>query len=145
MGYESTVVHIPSIGAIVAGDLIFNGLHMFTAHGTEEHWKAWIESLDYLLSLKPKIVVAGHRAPGSSKGGAEDGIDALEYARDYLFAFEEEVSRTNTSDELIIAMKKRYPDAQDLFDGFILNNSARVAKGDRPPSQETAGLFDTPK
>lgn len=143
--HESTVVHVPSIDAIIASDLVFNGLHMFTAHGTEEHWKAWIESLDYLLSLKPKIVVAGHRAPGASKVGTEDGIEAIEYARSYLFAFEEEVSRTNTSAELITAMENRYPEAQDLFDGFILKNSAGVAKGDRPPSQETAGLFDKPE
>jgi hypothetical protein len=98
-----------------------------------------------LLSLKLKTVVAGHTAPGASKKGTEDGIESLEYARHYLFAFEEEVLRTNTSDELIAAMRKRYPEAQDLFDGFILKNSAKVAKGERPPSMETAGLFDTPE
>jgi glyoxylase-like metal-dependent hydrolase (beta-lactamase superfamily II) len=142
---ESTVIHIPSIDAIIASDLLFNGLHMFTAHGLEEHRRAWVKSLDYLLSLKLKTVVAGHTAPGASKKGTEDGIESLEYARHYLFAFEEEVLRTNTSDELIAAMRKRYPEAQDLFDGFILKNSAKVAKGERPPSMETAGLFDTPE
>jgi len=56
--------------------------------------------------------------------------------RDYLVAFEAEVQASKNSADLIARLKKRFPQAHDYIDGFILTNSAQVAMGETPPWTE---------
>lgn len=135
--HESTAVYIPSLEAVIAGDIVFSGIHLFMAHATPEDRKKWLITIQELISLNPKIVVAGHKLPGM-----DDGPQSLEYCHDYLVAFEEAVSQTSSSTELIAAVQNRFPDIQDVMDNFILTRSAKVASGELEPSLETAGLFD---
>jgi hypothetical protein len=76
-------------------------------------------------------VVAGHKVPG-----LPDDDEALRFTRNYLVAFEQAVARAKTSDDLIAAMRREFPDTQDFIDDFILVNSAKVAMGEMPPWQE---------
>jgi len=124
---ETTAIYIPSLDAIIASDIVFSGIHLFMAHHvTPEARNGWLKSIDYLISLKPKIVVAGHKQARMS-----DGPESLQYCRDYLIAFEEILSQVNSSTELIAAVQKRFPEIQDMMDGFVLPRSARLA--DLPP------------
>jgi glyoxylase-like metal-dependent hydrolase (beta-lactamase superfamily II) len=132
---ECTAIYIRSLNAIVASDIVFNGIHLFMAHATPEDRKGWLESIEYLISLKPEIVVAGHKLPGMS-----DGPESLKYCRDYLIAFEEAVAQTSSSTELIAAVRKRFPEVQDVMDNFILTRSAKVASGETRPALETEGI-----
>jgi len=134
---ESTAIYIPSLDAIIGSDIVFNGIHLFLGHATPEDRKGWLKSIEYLISLKPKTVVAGHK-----RADMGDGPESLEYCRDYLIAFEEAVSNTGTSEELMAAMRQKFPEVQDVMNDFILTSSAKVASGEREPSPETAGLFD---
>ena len=43
---HSTVLHVPSAGAVVGGDVVYNGVHMMTAETDEQSREAWIASLD---------------------------------------------------------------------------------------------------
>lgn len=129
---DSTAIYIPSIDAIVTGDVAFNGFHLFLTHGKEDYRKEWLKSLEYLMSLKPKTVIAGHRAPGLSASPA-----SLQYSRDYLRAFEKAVSNSSTSEEITAEMKKNYPKAQDIMEDFVLSASAQVAAGEMDPILET--------
>jgi hypothetical protein len=56
-----------------------------------------------------------------------DGPESLQYCRDYLIAFEEILSQTNSSAELIAAVQKRFPDIQDMMNGFVLPKSGKLA------------------
>lgn len=58
--------------------------------------------------------------------GATD-ISAITYTRDYLLAFENELSLAGDSNELIAAMTKRYPEAGM---SVALQIGAKVAKGE---------------
>lgn len=134
---DSTSIHIPSIGAIVAGDVVFNGFHLFMAHSTETDRKAWLETIDYLTSSAPRAVVAGHRGPGLT-----DDPGSLEYCRDYLTTFEEVVSDSTSSGQVVAGMKNRFPHAMDVMNDFILTASAQVAMGEMEPVPETEGMED---
>lgn len=122
---HATAIYIPSIGALVGGDLIFNKIHLWLTEATPEARKAWLGSIDRMAALHPKIVVAGHKLPG-----LPDDDSALTFTRDYLVAFETAAAESKTSKELIARIKARFPDTRDVLDGFILNNSAQVATGE---------------
>ena len=58
---DSTSLHVPSIGLIVAGDVVYNQCRMYVGDTTPESRKNWIAALDRLAALNPAIVVAGHK------------------------------------------------------------------------------------
>src|SRR6266480_662696 len=55
---DSTSLHVPSIGLIVAGDVVYNQCLMYVGATTPESRKNWIAALDRLAALNPAIVVA---------------------------------------------------------------------------------------
>lgn len=114
---------VPSLHAIVGGVLVFSGVHVWTAdtQGVEAR-TAWIKNLDAMAARKPAAVVPGHMMPS-----AKTDASAIEYTRDYLVAFEEELAKAEDSTALIAAMTKRYPDAGM---GVALQIGAKVAKGE---------------
>jgi glyoxylase-like metal-dependent hydrolase (beta-lactamase superfamily II) len=113
----------PSLKAVFGGVLTFAGLHVWTADtATPAQRAAWVNALDEMASRRPEIVVAGHMAPGSPTDASP-----IAYTRDYLLAFEEEVSKAADSAALIAAMTKRYPNAGLAV---ALNIGAKVAKGE---------------
>jgi glyoxylase-like metal-dependent hydrolase (beta-lactamase superfamily II) len=128
---HATAIYIPSIGALIAGDLVFNKIHLWLGEATPEARKAWLASIDRLIALHPKIVVAGHKLPG-----LPDDASALAFTRDYLVAFEAAAANSKTSKDLMARIKARFPDTQDVLNNFILSNSAQVATGEAAPWTE---------
>jgi glyoxylase-like metal-dependent hydrolase (beta-lactamase superfamily II) len=61
---DSTVLHVPSIGLIVAGDVIYNNVHQFLAESAGGGLEAWLRAVDKVEALRPRHVVAGHKTPG---------------------------------------------------------------------------------
>lgn len=135
--HDSTAIHIPAIDAIITGDIVFNGFHLFLTHGKEAYRKDWLASIDHLISLKPQTVIAGHCAPER-----ESSPDSLSFTRNYLLAFEEAVSSVDNSEEVVAKMKQAFPDARDIMDEFVLTISAQVALGEMEPILETDGMED---
>ncbi|MBT3364048.1 MAG: MBL fold metallo-hydrolase [Chloroflexi bacterium] len=118
-----TAIYIPVLDAIIGSDIVFSGIHLFMAHHvTPEARKGWLKSIEYMMFLKPKIVVAGHKQAHMS-----DGPESLQYCHDYLIAFEQILAQSNSSTELIVAIQDRFPEVQDMMDGFVLPRSARLA------------------
>src|ERR1700689_1315571 len=62
---DTTSLHVPSIGLIVAGDVVYNQCRMYVGDTTPESRQNWIAALDRLAALNPAIVVAGHKKPGA--------------------------------------------------------------------------------
>ncbi len=57
---DSSVVHVPSIGLVVAGDVLYNGAHMYLGDGAIGGVQGWREAIARVAALKPRHVVAGH-------------------------------------------------------------------------------------
>ncbi len=79
---DSTSLHVPSIGLVVGGDVLYNECHMYIGDTTPESRENWIAALDRLAALNPKIAVAGHK-----KTGTPDTPAAIEASKRYLTDF----------------------------------------------------------
>jgi glyoxylase-like metal-dependent hydrolase (beta-lactamase superfamily II) len=101
---DSTSLYVPSIGLIVAGDVVYNQCRIYVGDTTPESRKNWMAALDRLAALNPAIVVAGHKKPG-----APDSPSTIQETKRYLQDFDR-VQKTATSDkELFDQMTELYP------------------------------------
>ncbi len=114
---------VPSLSAVIGGVMVFSGVHVWTADTASAAARAaWIAQLDAMLEREPAIVVPGHMTPDAPVGPA-----ALVYTRDYLRAFERELSKAPDSAALIMAMTALYPEARM---DVALQVGAKVATGE---------------
>jgi glyoxylase-like metal-dependent hydrolase (beta-lactamase superfamily II) len=118
---SNSYLWIPSLRAVIAGDIVFNGVHVWLANSNAKSRKRWLASLDRLAALKPAIVVAGHKRDAA----LPDTPDAVAATRAYLVAFEREADSATGSDDLVARMQRRFPDLALV--GTILTRSARIA------------------
>jgi glyoxylase-like metal-dependent hydrolase (beta-lactamase superfamily II) len=58
---DSSALHVPSIGLVVAGDVVYNGVHQMMLEGGNGGLQAWLDGIDRIASLDPSRVVAGHK------------------------------------------------------------------------------------
>jgi glyoxylase-like metal-dependent hydrolase (beta-lactamase superfamily II) len=108
---DTTSLHVPSIGLIVAGDVVYNQCHMYVGDTTPESRKNWIAALDRLEALNPTIVVAGHKKPG-----APDSPSAIQGTKRYLQDFDR-LQKTTTSE------KELFDQITDLYPHWVANQS----------------------
>src|ERR1700733_7999328 len=102
---DSTSLYVPSIGLIVAGDVVYNQCHMYVGDTTPESRKNWIAALDRLAALNPAMVVAGHK-----KTGAPDSPSAIQDTKRYVLDFDRLRQTTASDEELFNRMTELYPD-----------------------------------
>ena len=119
--HSSTVVWISSLSTIVAGDVAYNGTHVWLAEDSSEQRLKWIENLERLAEMNPKAVIAGHKVPGTD----DDGRRVLiRETRDYIASFHAAVGQSSGAQELIKIMTEKY---QDRMLPIILEISANAA------------------
>jgi hypothetical protein len=100
-----TCLHVPSIGLIVGGDVVYNGIHPYLGETDTQSRIEWISTLDKLEALKPKAVIAGHKVPEN-----DDNPRIIAETRQYLRDFNRLNTATTTARELYNAMLEIYPD-----------------------------------
>lgn len=120
----STALYVPSLDAIIAGDIVFDDVYPYTE--SKALRQAWVETLDRLSALEPAIVVAGH-----ARESGQTSPEALQWTRDYLIRFEQAVEEANSAEELAAIMSSEYPDAMDFVGGFILTTSSATAMAEK--------------
>ena len=118
---NTTCLHVPSIGLVVAGDAAYNGVHPWLAESNPQTRRAWMAALDTIESLNPCAVIAGHKRPGK-----DDSPKILAETRQYIRDFDRVAETTTTARELYDQMLERYPDR--VNPGLALWLSARAAK-----------------
>jgi glyoxylase-like metal-dependent hydrolase (beta-lactamase superfamily II) len=55
------VLHVPSLGLVVAGDVVYNGVHQHLLESAGGGLEAWLKALDQVAALQPRAIVAGHK------------------------------------------------------------------------------------
>jgi len=118
----STCLLVPSIGLLVAGDAVYNGIHPYLSETNEHSRLEWISALDQLEALKPRAVIAGHKAPGN--GDAPSNIGET---RKYLQDFNRLDAETTTARQLYDGMLKVYPDRANPGSLWNAANTAKKA------------------
>src|SRR6202451_3834089 len=57
---DSTSLHVPSIGLVVAGDVVYNQCRIYVGDTTPESRKNWIAELDRVGGRNPTLAVTGN-------------------------------------------------------------------------------------
>jgi len=102
---DTTCLHVPSIGLVLAGDVVYNGIHPFLNESNRQTRLEWIAALDKIDALKPSAVVAGHKIPSN-----DDSPRNVEETRRYIRDFIGVNDATRTARELYDRMLELYPD-----------------------------------
>ena len=56
------MLHVPEMGLLVAGDVVYNGVHQYlTESGGRAGIDQWLAALDTAEALNPATVIAGHK------------------------------------------------------------------------------------
>ena len=102
---HTTCLHVPSAGLVVAGDAVYNDVHLYLAESNTETRREWIAALDTIESLKPLAVIAGHKKPE-----VKDSPRIIGETRQYIRDFDRLARMTTTARELYAEMLQLYPD-----------------------------------
>jgi glyoxylase-like metal-dependent hydrolase (beta-lactamase superfamily II) len=103
----STAVHIPAIGTVVPGDVVYNRIHVMMALSTPDEWQQWLASIDAVEALSPRSIVAGHKEPGA---GDDDVRGMLDGTRAYIRDFAAAAPEAKDAEELIAVMLEKHPE-----------------------------------
>jgi glyoxylase-like metal-dependent hydrolase (beta-lactamase superfamily II) len=101
---DTTALWVPSLELVVAGDSVYNGVHQYVLESSEEGFASWLAALDTIAALKPKFVVAGHKAPGAS-----DDPASIEETRAYLKDAQHLLATASSPEEYYNTIMRRHP------------------------------------
>jgi len=108
---ENTMLWLPGQKTLIAGDVLFNDMHLYTAETDMAARKRWLNSLRKVRELKPALVIPGH----SKVGAPIDATSAVTFTEKYLLIFEEELKKAKEPDDLSTAMKEKFPSSDLLL------------------------------
>lgn len=128
---HSTAVWDAETRTLIAGDILYNGVYVWLGEHGPAQYDAWLKTLDQLEALNPVRVVAGHTKPG-----LPDDSMSIGWTRSYIKAFAEARGRSKTSKDLAAIMAAKYPNATEVYGGFLLGISSQVGAGEIPPWDE---------
>ena len=101
---DTTVLHVASIGLVVAGDAAYNGVHQYLLESRGGGIQAWL-ALDIVEALRPRAVVAGHK-----NRALPDDPAILGQTRQYLIDAQRLLDEKPTPLEFFHRMLALYPD-----------------------------------
>ncbi|GGS67366.1 MBL fold metallo-hydrolase [Nonomuraea spiralis] len=120
-GDDSTVLHVPVLGLVVAGDVAYNNVHQYLADGGFDGGvDTWLQAIETVRALRPTAVVAGHKDPDRP-----DDPRILDETAEYLRTALEVVAAKPTPQAFFDEMTRRYPDR--LNPGTVWLNAQRLA------------------
>ena len=103
---DTTVLHVPDLELVVAGDVIYNGVHMYLAQtAAVGGFGPWRAAIDTVEALGARHIVAGHQ----NKELDDDAERTIAETRHYLDDAEELLRSENTAVEFFDAKIERYP------------------------------------
>jgi glyoxylase-like metal-dependent hydrolase (beta-lactamase superfamily II) len=99
---NNSMVWIPSLHAVIAGDILFADVHFNVPR--EPARKEWAKSLERIAALKPAVVIPGHQSAGS-----RNDLTILDFMKAYMRDFDAAAAASKSAAEFATAMKGRYP------------------------------------
>jgi glyoxylase-like metal-dependent hydrolase (beta-lactamase superfamily II) len=107
---HTTVLHVPSIRLVVAGDVAYNGVHQYLLEGAGGGFERWLAAIDTVAALEPRAVVAGHK-----NRDLPDRPAVLDETRAYL--------------RDVIRLLAAKPTARDFYDQMLKLHPDRLNPG----------------
>jgi glyoxylase-like metal-dependent hydrolase (beta-lactamase superfamily II) len=107
----TTMLHVPAIGLLIAGDVVYNGVHLYlTESGGPAGIDEWLAALDIAEARRPAAVVAGHKNPQAC-----DNPSQIQETRQYL----------TDARELLTSSAH----AREFYDGMLVRHPNRINAG----------------
>jgi len=109
---DTTVLHVPDLDLVVAGDVIYNGVHMYLGQSvTVGGFGTWRDAIDKVEALAPRHIVSGHQ----NKLLDDDATRQIAETRQYLDDAEELLRTEPSAVDFFHAEIERYPDHLGRF------------------------------
>ena len=121
---DNSVLHVPDLGLVVAGDVIYNRVHMYLGQSATGGFGPWREAIDKVEALGPRHIVCGHQ----DKRLDDDAKRTIAETRQYLDDADELLRTEDTAVGYFNAKIARYP---DYLGRLILWVTARALYGVR--------------
>ena len=101
----TTMLHVPDMGLLVAGDVVYNGVHLYLTEsdgiaGIDE----WLAALHTAEVLRPATVIAGHQDPR-----VFDNPSQIQATRRYLTDARRLLESSESADEFYQEMLRLHP------------------------------------
>lgn len=112
-----TVLYIPDLKALLPTDICYFGGHVMLGGTTPESRAKWKEQLLDWMKLDLEVVIPGHIPRDWSPQMTPMGV--LRFTHDYIEAYETVLAECDTSDEVINAMLRKYPDIGHISSVYI--------------------------
>jgi glyoxylase-like metal-dependent hydrolase (beta-lactamase superfamily II) len=103
---ETSVLHVPDLELVVAGDVIYNGVHQYLAESGDGGRDAWRKAITTVEELRPRRIVTGHK----NKRLDDDADRAIAETRSYLDAVDEVLAKHDDPLGFFNAMLERFPE-----------------------------------
>jgi glyoxylase-like metal-dependent hydrolase (beta-lactamase superfamily II) len=100
----NSFVWIPSLKTVVAGDIVYSGVYVWTAETDAAARLRWAATLDRIAVFHPTVVVPGHQQPALGTTPA-----SVPFTKEYLAAFDQALTSSTTPEQLQAKVKARYP------------------------------------
>ena len=108
----STVLHVPALGLVVSGDVVYNQTHMWLRGSTPESRASWKRAIETVAELGADKIIAGHRHPRATD---DDAQRQIEDSRQYIADFEAALDRSSAPLELIDRMMSIHGDRANPY------------------------------
>ena len=103
---DCSVLHVPDLGLVVAGDVIYNGVHQYLGEAANGDFGPWRKAIDAIAALAPSRIVASHQ----DKSLDDDATRLIAETRQYLDDADDALAAHDTPAAFFTAMLARYPD-----------------------------------
>lgn len=103
---SNSFVWIPSLRAVIAGDIVFNHVHPWLAASDTRARAQWHQAIQRIRALNPRIVIAAHKATLDTP----DTPDVLAAMDQYLTDFDAALQTAPNADSVIATMTRKHPD-----------------------------------
>jgi glyoxylase-like metal-dependent hydrolase (beta-lactamase superfamily II) len=102
----TSVLHVPDLDLVVAGDTVYNGVHLYLVESADGGRDKWRSAIDIVENFEPRWIVAGHK----NKDLDDSAARTISQTRDYLVSADELLSQHTTALGFFNAMVERFPD-----------------------------------
>lgn len=116
----SSVVHVPDLGVVLSGDVVYNGVHLWLAGSTAVTRSAWLAALDAVERLAPRTIVAGHRDPAAVD---DDAGRLIDQTRHYIQDFGDTAAGAGSAAELVELMLAKHGDLGNEYTLWVAASS----------------------
>jgi hypothetical protein len=99
------VLHVPDLGLVVAGDVIYNGVHQYLGESANVDRDAWRKAIDSVNALRPRWVVAGRKNKELDDAAAR----VIAETRQYLNDADDLLEKNSTARDFFAAVLQSYP------------------------------------